>query len=338
LEPRIKERYSESIKNEAMKRYGIGNGQIQLLDGFESYMYEFARDGKEFILRIGHSMRRNVNLIHGEVEWINYLAKGGASVSRAIVSDNDKLVERIGDQRGGHFLATAFVRAAGNPPSGEQWNSDLFERYGRLIGRIHALSKTFRPSKTEWKRPEWDDPEMLEIESWLPPSESSVYGKYHDLYAYLSTLPRTGDAYGLIHQDAHAGNFFVDMSGQITLFDFDDCCYSWYMNDIAIVLFYAAFGEEDPVSFTLSFMEQFIHGYVSENEIDKEWLRLIPYFLKLREIDLYAVIHRSFDVDNIEDGWVASFMKNRKAKILSEIPFIDYDFSELSIFVDKALQ
>jgi Ser/Thr protein kinase RdoA (MazF antagonist) len=179
---------------------------------------------------------------------------------------------------------------------------------------------------------------MLDIESWLPTSESSVYGKYCDLYTYLSELPRIGDSYGLIHQDAHAGNIFVDMSGGITLFDFDDCCYSWYMNDIAIVLFYAANGEEDPEAFTHSFMRQFIRGYVRENDIDQEWLREIPHFLKLREIDLYAIIHRSFDVDNIEDRWVASFMKNRKEKILNDVPFIDYDFGELSNLVSEALK
>ena len=33
-------------------------------------------------------------------------------------------------------------------------------------------------------------------------------------------------------------NFFVDEAGQITLFDFDDCAHNWFINDVAIVLFY----------------------------------------------------------------------------------------------------
>ena len=53
--------------------------------------------------------------------------------------------------------------------------------------------------------------------------------------------------------------------------------------------------------------------------------------MKLREIDLYAVIHRSFDVDNIDHPWVAMFMENRKQRIEDGVPFIDFDFSTFSI-------
>jgi len=332
LEQRIKDRYNDAIKEEAMKRYGIREDQIQLLDGFESYMYEFVQNGREYILRIGHSLRRNAALINGEVDWINYLADGGASVSRAVVSEDGCLVEHIADGQDGQFLATAFEKAAGGPPTAEQWNDELFERYGQIIGRMHSLSKEYELSNAAWKRPEWDDKNMLDMESWLPPSEDLVYEKFQELYSYLTALPRDQDSYGLIHQDAHGGNFFVDTSGQITLFDFDDCAYSWYMNDIAIVLFYAAVNQEDPSGFTGDFMKQFLTGYIRENDVDPTWFEQIPHFLKLREIDLFAIIHRSFDVENIEDSWVASYMDGRKERIIGEVPFIDFDWNKLSTY------
>ncbi len=60
------------------------------------------------------------------------------------------------------------------------------------------------------------------------------------------------------------------------------------------------------------------------------WLKEIPHFLKLREIDLYAIIHRSFDVDNLEDDpWVANYMRGRKEKIENDVPFIDFAFDRL---------
>ena len=34
--------------------------RIRLLDGFESFMYEFERGEGEYILRIGHSLRRSI--------------------------------------------------------------------------------------------------------------------------------------------------------------------------------------------------------------------------------------------------------------------------------------
>jgi Ser/Thr protein kinase RdoA (MazF antagonist) len=330
MEKRIKERYSDQILQQAMQSFNIEDGHIHLLDGFESFIYEFDRQEASFILRIGHSLRRSENLIRGEVDWINYLYQGGASVAKAILAVNGELVAPVEDGHSGHFLATAFEKADGKPPGNDQWGEALYERYGRLLGRMHALAKTYVPKDLAWKRPEWDDPEMLDIESWLPDSESLVLGKYRILKAHLDSLPRSRESYGLIHQDAHGGNLFVDDGGKITLFDFDDCTYSWFINDIAIVLFYIVMGVEDQAAFTKNFMTHFLSGYRAENQLDEEWLGEIPSFLKLREIDLYAVIHRSFDIENIDHPWVEMFMKDRKTRIENDVPFIDFDFETYS--------
>ena len=125
-------------------------------------------------------------------------------------------------------------------------------------------------------------------------------------------------------------NLLVDEHGQIFLFDFDDCAYSWYMNDIAIVLFYAVMWEEDAAGFTQAFMTHFLRGYSRENHLDPAWLVQIPHFLKLREIDLYAVIHRSFDVESLDDPWCAGCMRRRKERIKNGTPYVEYGFEKLS--------
>jgi len=330
MEKCIKERYNDHILRLAMQFFEIEDGHIRLLDGFESFIYEFDRQEASFILRIGHSLRRSENLIRGEVDWINYLYQCGASVAKAILTVDGELVAPVPDDHGGHFLATAFEKADGKPPGNEEWGEALYKRYGRLLGRMHALAKTYVPTDLAWKRPEWDDPEMLDIESWLPDSESLVLEKYLNLKSHLDDLPKSRESYGLIHQDAHGGNLFVDEKGRITLFDFDDCTYSWFINDIAIVLFYIAIGVEDQAAFTKEFMTHFLSGYQAENHLEGEWLKEIPSFLKLREIDLYAVIHRSFDVDNIDHPWVEMFMKDRKGRIENDVTFLNFDFSSLA--------
>ncbi|MEJ2749095.1 MAG: aminoglycoside phosphotransferase, partial [Anaerolineae bacterium] len=110
MEQAIRERYNDAVLHEAQRRYGIKPENSKNLGGFESFMYEFAKDGRDYILRIGHSRRRSADLIRGEVDWINYLAAGGAGVAPAILSDAGNLVEMIDDGHGGHFLATAFVK------------------------------------------------------------------------------------------------------------------------------------------------------------------------------------------------------------------------------------
>jgi Ser/Thr protein kinase RdoA (MazF antagonist) len=332
VEQRIKERFNDGILQEAMEPYGIIPEQIHLLDGFESFMYEFERGDAAYILRIGHSLRRSQALIRGEVDWINYLAAGGASVARAIPSERGRWVEIVDDQRGGHFLATAFVKAEGRMPDKADWTPSLYESYGRLLGRMHMLAKDYEPNNPAWRRPEWDAPEMLEVERLLPPSEGAALARYLTLKEHLDTLPRDDtESYGMIHQDAHGGNLFVDDAGRITLFDFDDCTYSWFANDIAIVLFYAAMWAKDPAAYTREFMTHFLRGYRQENRLDAAWLKEIPHFLTLREIDLYAVIHRSFDVEHLDDPWVAGFMRGRRQRINDGEPYIDLNFESLAV-------
>ena len=82
MDPAIAARISDDIVHEAAARFGVEASALRLLDGFESFIYEFTRDDGEYILRLGHSGRRSPALIHGEVDWINYLARGGAGVAR----------------------------------------------------------------------------------------------------------------------------------------------------------------------------------------------------------------------------------------------------------------
>lgn len=325
----IKDRYSDAILQEAMRRYGITSKQIHPLDAFESFIYEFERDSQAYILRIAHSVRRSESLVLGEVDWINYLADGGVSVAKAILSESGKLVEEIEDQRGGFFLTTAFVKAQGQAPW-DLWTPELYESYGELIGRIHTLSRSYQPSQVDWKRPDWNDDLFEFVERYLPASESIAKQQYQDICNHVNTLPKDRDSYGLTHQDAHGNNLFVDEMGQITLFDFDECAYNWFINDIAVVLFYIVQGAEDGRAFTQEFMTHFLRGYIRACPLDFTWLREIPNFLKIREIELYAVIYRDFDLNNIDDEWCARFMHNRKFRIENNVPTIDFDFESLS--------
>lgn len=326
MEHEISRRFNDQLLNETKERFGITSNNFYALDGFESFIYEFEKNGRSYILRIGHSRRRSPELIQGEVDWINYLADGGAGVAKAILSENGELVEAIDDGEDGQFLATTFVKAAGGPPKEGFWNERLFVPYGRLIGRIHKLSKTYQPSNPSWKRPSWDDPIMQYAGLYLQEQETSVLTPYQELMTYLQNLPQDKNSYGMIHQDAHGGNFFVDDDYNITLFDFDDCVYSHFVNDIAMVMFYAITNHPNPDEQLAALWLPFMEGYAEENDLDSAWLAEIPHFMKLREIDLYAVLLDTFGSEPTGDNWIDTFMNGRKEKIVSDTPYVNFEF------------
>ncbi len=167
----------------------------------------------------------------------------------------------------------------------------------------------------------------------MPAEDKIIREKYRILYEHLQSLPCGPEAYGMIHQDAHTGNLFVDEDYTLTLFDFDDCVYGHFIYDIAMVLFYiAGWGGEDIPGFTQRFMKTFLEGYRQENSLDPIWVKELPYFLKLREIDLFAAILFTIG-ENPKDGWVGRFMNGRRAKIEHEVPFIAFEWEALEAYL-----
>jgi Ser/Thr protein kinase RdoA (MazF antagonist) len=333
VDKRIRELYNDSILDEALARYGIAKDDVRLLDGFESYIYEYRKKGERYVLRVSHSLHRASDAIQGELEWVNYLADGGVPAARAVRSEAGNLVEPIPVEKdGSHFTAVSFEWAQGDSTTREQLQSDLPVRLGQIVGRMHALTKDYQPSEPRFRRHTWYEDAAGFVEQYLPPSEVVVIDTYNRLVDHLCTLPQDRDSYGLIHVDVHGGNFFVDEEGQITLFDFDDCQYAWFVYDIAMALFYAISHDcvsEEDVAWAERFLREFLLGYRRENSIANAWMKGIPHFLKLREIDLYAAIHRSLDLDNL-DPWCASFMKDRKHKIEHDVPYVDLEWDSFA--------
>lgn len=334
MDPAIKARFNDDILAEALARFAVKPEQARLLDGFESFIYEFTRGAQEYILRVGHSQRRSEALIQAEVDWINYLDAGlggPTRVARAELSAAGRLVERVPDGRGGDFLATAFAKAPGRAPRRDDWTPALYQTYGALTGRMHALAKRYPAPPPEAARYHWDDPQNIYTERQLMPAQPEAAQAYLDLMETLRALPRGPEDYGMIHQDAHSGNFFYEPeSGTITLFDFDDCCYGHFIYDIAMVIFYHAQFRDDDRAFMDTFLTNFFAGYRRENRLNPDWLDVLPGFIRLREVDLYGAILHSFTPEEIAgDGWLARFMTGRKENILAGRPMVHYPWQAL---------
>lgn len=328
MEKAIVEQYNDEIFHEIITKYGFAENKVRLLDGFESFIYECERDGREYILRISHTgLRRSRQQLLAEMDYINYMSDHGVPAARAVPSLQGNMVEAADSNP--LFAGALFEKAVGHPPKREFWQPVFIQKYGETVGRMHRLTKSYVPGSGGLRLHGMHDLEGF-AEKFLPPSEIEVITKWNHMLDYLRTLPKGIDEYGLIHQDLHGGNFFVDDAGNMTIFDFDDSQYFWFSHDIAMCLFYVVphdcVKREDLDNAGL-FLKHFLTGYRRENQLDQRWISEIPTFLTLREMDLYIAIHRSMDL-NDPDPWCASFMKNRKEKILHGVPYVNLDFSK----------
>lgn len=328
LEREVELQFSNEILFEAAKRFNLSTESLKLLGSFENYVYEGDRNSESYILRLTHSSHRSTNMVLGELEWINHLANNGVSVAKPLYSINGKLAEEIFIDND-YFIVSLFEKAKGellrrsNP---EEFNRDLIVEWGKVIGQMHRVTKNFQPSREEFKRPQWHEDELMDFEKYLPVEDKKIVDIGSRLLEYLNKLPMTLDDYGLIHTDVHSGNFFVD-EGKITVFDFDDCSYQWFISDIAIALYYTIwwrcneYSKEDKKAFADYFLDAFMEGYVSENKLEDFWVDEMPYFLKLRDLTLYTVLHKKLDINNLDENY-KKLLKDIRGRIIEGVTIV----------------
>jgi Ser/Thr protein kinase RdoA (MazF antagonist) len=329
MEKWIREIFSENILNQVLESYEIAPKDCKCLDGFESFVYEVKKADKRYILKISHEHRKSYNEIFGEADYLNFLKSHGLTVSGVIPVNDENLIGRFPvmldekiDKRG-FFTSVLYEFAPGTHVKPEQHNDELFFKMGKYLGKMHAITKQYKPEKQYRKS-------VLDAEGhefhFIPENETKVRKIADDTMKIMRSYAKDSENFGLCHLDFHFGNFFSD-NGNLWLFDFDDSVYSWFVNDIAIMLFYILphhCESEEQIERGRNALKSILAGYKTENELSESELEKIPVFLKIRELELYAVIHRSCDLNNL-DPWCASFMKNRTEKLVNNISFFPVD-------------
>ncbi len=334
MHPELVRRFQERFRDEAARRYGLEPADLDELSAFENFVYSGeTEDGADLILRLSHSTRRTVDYTLGEVEFVRFLGAAKIAVSQPVLSEAGQFVERIeDDDPGQYFVVTAFERAEGvvfddAPPLREMyWKPPLFRDLGRLFARLHNRAQTYKLSNPRFKRQEWYEYDVVDINRFAPPEEQLVREQTARIIERLQQLPRGPEDYGVIHADLHMHNFcFAD--GRITAFDFDNAEYAWFVKDIAVLLFYVARNEVrgEREAAVAAFLAPFLEGYRELRRCERPWLEAIPDMLALQRSMNYALFHQYRDPSvvnpEILDGW-GRFRRDIEA----ETPVIELDF------------
>ncbi len=303
MKSEIENLFSDEILNQSIEFFELEKDKTTKIDSFESFIFESVWKGIPCILRITHSSHRNIEQIKGELDWINYLAGNSAPVCEAFPSLNGNYVEKIILQNSSYFLVAIFRKAEGGTLNKNKHllTEHLIIEWGKLVGKLHRLTKEYLPSTKENKRPMWSD-YIPNIEEYLN-EEPVALKRAKEITKTIRALPKDRDSFGLIHYDIHQANFLIN-NGKISLFDFDDSEYSWFIADIAVILFTVLWtklnGEKSREEFIIDFLNKFLMGYNQENELSNWWLNKIPEFLRMRHILLYAVIIREHKLNPTE--------------------------------------
>jgi Ser/Thr protein kinase RdoA (MazF antagonist) len=330
MEPWIKTLFDEQILHTAGAYFGASKTDLSLVGGFENFIYGFDLKGQSFILRISHTSHRTVLDTLAELDFVNHLALHGAPVSRPVRSNQGNLVESILAKDGSYFTASCYHKAQGERPTRNHLNPEFLFNYGKTIGTFHRITTHYQPSSGIQPRFSWDqDPLLVHAQSYLTEDDQLIYQCFKETMEGIHQLPKNKENFGLIHTDVHMGNFFIHHN-ELTVFDFDDCSTMHFVSDIAIALFYYVVfmkaNDTEKKEKADEFMTHFMKGYLSTYALSKSDYLEIPRFLKLRELVLYIVFHRSSDLKT--DGFARTYVESHRDLIIKGIPVIDLDFEK----------
>lgn len=277
-------------------------------------------DEKKYVLRISTLVDREESDYLAEVEFVRYLAKNGAAVADVFPSVHGNLVECV-KRDGEAYYISLFAYAKGMLISDNGYRyregaplSEYFYNTGKVIGKIHKLSKSFKPGN---KRSIYFDKYNIEyINRLIPDDFAEIKEAIAERLETFKSLPTNADAFGLVHFDYSDGNYHIDMNtGDITVFDFDNCMYCWYMFDLANLWTHGVgwYQFEPDAKKRMAGMEEYFNtvlaGYRSETEVSEELLHQLPLFIDMvlieNIVDEFECCEREgedIDYEDIEDA------------------------------------
>ncbi len=280
--------------------YGLEGYDIRRIRAHEAgrnVAYVCDRAGADAkILRVAFLPDRSREDLLGEVEFIRYLHENGGSVANVLDSRRGNLLEEL-SHGGGRFFVCLFERAPGKRlvDNGYRYRegvplSEYFYNCGKTLGGLHRLAKEYVPVHRRYGF--FDKYNAAYLDELLPSSLSPLKAKLGELLRDLEGLDRGREAYGMIHFDFNDGNYHIDFdTGRITVYDFDNSCFGWYLYDLADLWTHGTgwVQFEPDAGKRRAFMEEYfgtvLAGYRSETRLDDATLARLPLLLKATHME-----------------------------------------------------
>jgi Ser/Thr protein kinase RdoA (MazF antagonist) len=295
--------HHEMFARAALGAYGRpAESRLRLLSLSENATY-LVEDGEPMVLRVHRPGYHPLAAIRSELAWMKALRTETQVVTPELICARDGSDVVAAEVNGDvlHVDAVSFVPGC---TAEEDPDSVGFDELGRITAIMHDHARKWSPP-AGFTRFRWDLDTILGPEArwgnWrLAPGLTDqdrlwIQRAADEITARLTEFGCGPDRFGLVHADLRLANLMVDPSepgSGITVIDFDDCGWSWYLADLGAAV---SFIEDIPAGERI--ITDWLTGYLHVGEIPQDHLELIPTFVMMRRIMLTAWIASHFDAD-----------------------------------------
>lgn len=289
--------YLQRLAEEVKKLLGHWNikenADITLLTVSENatFMVTDEENNQRFIIRVHRPEYHSKNEILSELRWIQSLRE------QALLNTPEPLVRQDGSmvasfsEDGMERYVVAFEFMPGKQPDEDESLIEGFEVLGATSARLHQQAK-------QWTLPEgfvrkkWNFDSAFGAEplwgDWreapgLDEEGQAILEQLCDvLEEKLHHYGEGPDRFGLVHADLRLANLLID-GKQLSVIDFDDCGFSWFIYDFASAV---SFLKTSPLLPELE--RAWVRGYKSIAPLSIEDEAMISTFVMFRRLLLTA--------------------------------------------------
>lgn len=282
----------EKFARAALPNYHLESASLTLLSLSENGTFLAETNEKRVVLRVHRPGYQSLKEIESELAWMESVRRDSPIETPRVIEtvDGRPVVEvRLGaDVRLVDVFAFVPGKMADEDDSGISF-SDL----GAITAKLHEHVRQWKPPAT-FTRFRWDVDTMLgprgrwgdwrNAPALTSSDRAAIEEAERQVIAHLERFGTGPDRFGLVHADLRLTNLMVH-EGRITVIDFDDCGWSWFLTDLAAVVSWI---EDTPEARTI--VDEWLHGYLRVRPIEDRALAEIPTFIMLRRLMLTAWI------------------------------------------------
>jgi Ser/Thr protein kinase RdoA (MazF antagonist) len=278
----------------ALTKYGLSDqASCRMINLSENatYLVHDPGTGLSGVLRVHREDYHPRPAIESELDWLTALREEAGVATPVVLPSDDGERVVTAEVDGVERHAVLFEVAPGIEPDELKVPLESFETLGRITAHMHQHARS-------WQRPagftrfSWDWPSSLgENPRWgrwqdgigVGGEEERILGAAADLVRQrLQAYGQGPDRYGLAHADLRLANLLVH-DDQVTVIDFDDCGFTWYLYDFGTAV---SFLEDDPR--LPQWQEAWLRGYRAIAPITAEDEDMLATFVMLRRLLLVA--------------------------------------------------
>ena len=284
---------------------------LKPLNGFHNKIFKGVYKSSEIVIRKASKSRRSLKEVTSEIEFLNdisvlnFVIKPFAIKGKYVIEKDEHI-----------YLFYEFIE-------GKVWHElehtpDIIEEAGSNLALLHQMSISL---DKPYQRKSFEQHPDLDLYLEYYHNKSRFIEVYRKTLEEINKIEKTKNSYGLVHGDYLYSNMIYKTP--LTIIDFDDIEYGYYLYDIAVYMFYYLLGG-DPLNINLVENTQrfnaFLKGYKKVRNINRKHLSYLNPFFRLRQMKLLGTI-QTYLKDNL-GPWQEKYIELSEKMIENGIPFI----------------